>query len=123
MWPGSPCLLLCHPTHPPYAQSQALKPGGRLVYSTCSILDLENDQVVDRVLERGGGSLRLLHPSAAAAALDAAGAQRTRHGWLLLPDGPLGCGPIYLAVLEKTASSSFKRVKQNKYESKRKAAE
>ena len=106
---ASTCL---HPTaHPP----QALKPGGRLVYSTCSILDLENDQVVDRVLERGGGSLRVLHPPAAAAALEAAGAQRTRHGWLLLPDGPLGCGPIYLAVLDKVGSSSFRRVKQNKY--------
>lgn len=97
--------------HPP----QALKPGGRLVYSTCSILDLENDQVVDRVLERGGDSLRVVHPPAVAAALEAAGAQRTRHGWLLLPDGPLDCGPIYLAVVDKVGSSSFRRVKQNKY--------
>ncbi|KAI7837380.1 hypothetical protein COHA_008819, partial [Chlorella ohadii] len=97
------------------AAAQALKPGGRLVYSTCSILDLENDQVVDRVLERGGDSLRVLHPPAAAAALEAAGAQRARHGWLLLPDGPLDCGPIYLAVVDKVGSSSFRRVKQNKY--------
>ena len=115
-----------HPT-PPHPTTlsihiQALKPGGRLVYSTCSILDLENDQVLDRVLERGGGSLRVLHPAAAAAALDAAGAERTRHGWLLLPDGPLGCGPIYLAVVEKTASSSFRRVKVNKYAGKKPAA-
>lgn len=31
------------------------------------------------------------------------GAERTRHGWLFFPDTS-ACGPIYVAVLEKTAA-------------------
>ena len=54
--------------------------------------------------------------AAAVAALEGAGAERTRHGWLLLPDAPgLGGGPIYVAVLHKTSSSALRRVKINKY--------
>lgn len=105
--------LLSAPWLPPRPLAQALRPGGCLVYSTCSILDLENDQVVERVLKRAAGSLRVVAP--AAAALEAAGAERTRHGWLLLPDTALS-GPIYLTVLEKTGSSSLRRIKQNKYQ-------
>ncbi len=37
--------------------SRMLKPGGRLVYATCSILPSENRQAVDCLLERGGFTL------------------------------------------------------------------
>lgn len=130
---------------------QALRPGGRLVYSTCSILDVENDGVLDRVLERAGGSVQaishtLLQPptggdaspssatcplgsssreaaeaaeaaAAAVEALEGEGAERMRHGWLILPDQPAGCGPIYLAVLHKRASSDLRRRRMTKYPS------
>lgn len=50
------------------------------------------------------------------AALAGMGAERTRHGWLLLPDATSPpCGPIFLAVLHKAASSELRRVKVNKY--------
>ncbi|KAL4433921.1 hypothetical protein ABPG75_000362 [Micractinium tetrahymenae] len=128
---------------------KALRPGGRLVYSTCSIAELENDEVIDRVLEKAGGSvavishtlqalssgstggsgsgIALIHEAAAGAdqaaaaaalvsALEGMGAERTRHGWLLLPDATSPpCGPIFLAVLHKSASSDLRRVKVNKY--------
>ncbi|KAL4441875.1 hypothetical protein ABPG77_003791 [Micractinium sp. CCAP 211/92] len=131
---------------------KALRPGGRLVYSTCSIAELENDKVIDRVLDKAGGSLAVIShtlqplrasgpgcsasasasgsaadgkgaatghdPAAAAmvASLEGMGAERTRHGWLLLPDATSPpCGPIYLAVLHKAASSDLRRVKVNKY--------
>ena len=42
-------------------------------------------------------------------------AERTRHGWVLLPDAT-GWGPIYLCVLHKSASlGSLRRQKANKY--------
>jgi len=66
----------------------------------------------------GGGGAAVAEARAAAAAavaaLEAMGAERTRHGWLLLPDAA-GCGPIYLAVLHKLASCDLRRVKVNKY--------
>ena len=44
----------------------ALKPGVRLVYSTCSISPLENDGVLRRIFERKGESatlIRYVHPN------------------------------------------------------------
>ena len=37
-----------------------LKPGGRLVYATCSVLPAENREVVERLLSEDWGGLRLL---------------------------------------------------------------
>ncbi|GLC43107.1 5-methylcytosine rRNA methyltransferase nsun4 [Pleodorina starrii] len=43
------------------AAMRALRVGGRLVYSTCSIAPLQNDQVVERLLSRcGPGAVRVL---------------------------------------------------------------
>jgi hypothetical protein len=47
------------------------------------------------------------------AALDGC-AERTRHGWLVMPDGA-GAGPMYVAVLHKVGCSDLRRTKVNKY--------
>ena len=39
------------------AYSAMLRPGGRLVYATCSILPSENRAAVDSLLENGGFTL------------------------------------------------------------------
>ena len=44
--------------------AQLLKPGGRMVYSTCSLNPCENEAVVAALLRWGGGCLRLLDCSA-----------------------------------------------------------
>ena len=44
-----------------------LKPGGRLVYATCSILPSENRAAIDRLLEGGGFTLLEEHPVSPAA--------------------------------------------------------
>jgi 16S rRNA (cytosine1407-C5)-methyltransferase len=42
-----------------YSAVQSLKPGGVLVYSTCSFAPEENEEVVDRALEQSRGALRV----------------------------------------------------------------
>ena len=39
-----------------------LKPGGEMVYSTCSILSCENEEVLSRVLPKAGGELIAITP-------------------------------------------------------------
>lgn len=79
-----------------------LKPGGRLVYSTCSIADDENDDVVRNLLAKTKKSLRrsirVDDPFNSLPALLLEGAERTQFGAILLPDRT-GFGPLYWSVL------------------------
>jgi 16S rRNA C967 or C1407 C5-methylase (RsmB/RsmF family) len=70
-----------------------LRPGGRVVYSTCSISPLENDGVIDKLLKSRTGLFAVVP-------VREEQGEATRHGWILLPD-VCGCGPIYFAVLQK----------------------
>lgn len=81
----------------------ALKPGGRLVYSTCSISPAENDAVIAKLLKRKSGEVGIAN---------AVGStwsepewrlmiETTEHGFLVLPDRSNGAGPIFFAVLDK----------------------
>lgn len=75
------------------AALEALKPGGVLVYSTCALSPLENDQVVERFLTRRAGRVELW-PLAFPVG------ERTDLGWRIWPD-QTGWGPIYVAGLRK----------------------
>jgi len=83
--------------------------GGRLVYSTCSLADEENDGVVAKLLahKRHGAGMRLASPfvnlegTAVAPLLE--GVTRTKCGALMLPDRSR-FGPLYWAVLERKTS-------------------
>ena len=72
---------------------QVVRHGGRIVYSTCALSPLENDDVIARLLKRRKGEARVLTPS-----FDIG--EATEHGWHILPDRT-GFGPIYLSVLER----------------------
>ncbi|MDX1428886.1 MAG: RsmB/NOP family class I SAM-dependent RNA methyltransferase, partial [Rhodothermales bacterium] len=43
-----------------YSAIKCLKPGGRLVYSTCSFSPEENEVVVQKMLTKFGGAIRIL---------------------------------------------------------------
>lgn len=73
----------------------ACKPGGRIVYSTCAVSNLENDQVIDRLLKKKEGDFQVLP-----AALPCEGAELTKHGVQIWPD-KTQLGPIYYSVLQK----------------------
>jgi 16S rRNA (cytosine967-C5)-methyltransferase len=79
-----------------------VRPGGRLIYATCSSEPEENEQVADRFLERAISfapvNARLAHPSLPAEAIDERGHLRTT-------PAPLGLESFFGAVFERRASA------------------
>lgn len=67
-----------------------LKPGGRLVYSTCSVLKDENDRVIERFFGE--------HPAAKPEAIRTGWGIATKYGWQLLP-GRDNTDGFYYAIL------------------------
>lgn len=72
----------------------ALKPGGRLVYSTCSLSDYENDGMIEWLQGKREGLFDLERPSFS-------GGEITKYGHHFLPDRSNGSGPLYIAVIRK----------------------
>lgn len=89
----------------------ALKPGGRLVYSTCAVSEIENDKVVAKLVKRqgvdesGAPALRvertLSEEACAVATNHQMECEPTEHGFIVLPDRSGGAGPIYFSILNK----------------------
>jgi len=84
------------------AAVELLSCGGRLVYSTCSVLPEENAAVVDAVLAavpdlRGAGLAGVVPPP---------GAVMAGHGLQLLPGAEAGTDGFYYACLEKTTTGA-----------------
>lgn len=73
----------------------AVRPGGRIVYSTCSISPTENDGVVGKLLKKKKDKVRLLSSPLGI------GGEKTEFGVAYLPDR-CGFGPLYFATIEKS---------------------
>ncbi len=71
----------------------ALKPGGRVVYSTCALAAAENDGVIERLFEKGRHRARVER-------FELPRGAPTRHGWQFLPDRD-EAGPMFVARLVK----------------------
>ena len=86
--------------------------GGRLVYSTCSLADEENDSVVTKLLNhaRHGAGLHLVDALGGPLSDDSIapllhGVARTRCGAMMLPDTSR-FGPLYWAVIERRGAAN-----------------
>lgn len=74
---------------------KALKVGGRVVYSTCSLSPYENDGVVATILNEYGPAVKL-HKFKLPIG------ERTPYGYMILPDKPnCSWGPLYVASIER----------------------
>ena len=71
----------------------SLKPGGTLVYSTCSISPHENDAVIEKLHKRKSGEFSVERSSWGVG-------EPTEHGQIILPFEE-GWGPIYFACIKK----------------------
>lgn len=76
-----------------------VKPGGTVVYGTCSLSQLENDDVIEKALgNKFGLRFEVVKKTFAIG-------EPTKHGWIVLPDKG-GWGPLYFAILKKETIAS-----------------
>jgi 16S rRNA C967 or C1407 C5-methylase (RsmB/RsmF family) len=74
-----------------------LRPDGQLVYSTCSISSLENEDIIQYFFEKRAGAEEInLNKHLPISHLF----EGLSHGYLALPDNA-GIGPIYMAAIKK----------------------
>lgn len=88
-----------------------LRPQGILLYSTCALCPEENDGMIERLYKKfnkDGTAFRLLAPapqlsqiSAFAPALTLPGFEKTKYGYMIMPDCQKGAGPIYFSIISK----------------------
>ncbi|KAI9009649.1 S-adenosyl-L-methionine-dependent methyltransferase [Gaertneriomyces semiglobifer] len=79
---------------------RACKIGGKVVYATCSLSDAENDSVVEWVRDKFNDAAVIIEENPNGWGVG----EKTRCGWLVLPDVSNGWGPLYFAVLHKVGN-------------------
>ncbi|CAG8598971.1 524_t:CDS:2 [Acaulospora morrowiae] len=89
--------------------------GGILVYATCSISKLENDEVVKRLLENSWVPLEEVGQN-----FHWEIGEKTEKGWIVLPDKCDGWGPLYFSVLKRVGDGEFRRKELTKFNRKAK---
>lgn len=100
---------------------QCLKVGGYLLYATCSISNIENDDVIRRVLKKidklkvdghshkmriDVSSKKWASGDSKSSSLKWSIGNPTQYGWIVLPndktlDNRNGYGPLYFALLKR----------------------
>jgi 16S rRNA C967 or C1407 C5-methylase (RsmB/RsmF family) len=80
--------------------------GGRMVYSTCSLSRVENEELVEGFFGKREAAFEMVDDPALEKikSLDLA-LEKAKHGQYILPDANSGSGPIYFAIIGKRAAS------------------
>lgn len=80
------------------AAVDAIKIGGEVLYSTCSLSPKENDEIIAKLLKKRKGKIEL---SAEKLFEHHSGAEKTEYGWHFLPDKAQGSGPLWCTRFQR----------------------
>jgi 16S rRNA C967 or C1407 C5-methylase (RsmB/RsmF family) len=75
-----------------------LKPAGYLVYATCALSSVENDEVVAKLLKKYP-DVCICEPVFSSDYISSA--EKTSYGWHILPDTAAGSGPLFYTLIRK----------------------
>ncbi len=78
------------------AALEAVKVGGFILYSTCSIEPAENEGVIEKLFTRRAGRFSLGH-------IAPSEAEACSHGSIILPDRADGKGPLYFCLIRRVS--------------------
>lgn len=91
-----------------------LSPQGILLYSTCALCPEENDGMIDRLYKKfnkEGDAFTLLEPAPELSQISdftditLPGFEKTKYGYMIMPDKQNGAGPIYFSIIKKLKSA------------------
>ena len=78
----------------------AAKDGGYILYSTCSICPLENEQVIEKLYSKRNGLFEEIDMTADHPELEKE-SEKLEHGRIVLPDTQDDSGPLYFCLIRK----------------------
>ena len=87
-----------------------LRPEGILLYSTCALCPEENDGMIERLYKKfnkDGTAFSLLEPHpelseiSSFADINLPEYEKTKYGYMIMPDRQKGAGPIYFSIIRK----------------------
>ena len=89
-----------------------LRPQGILLYSTCALCPEENDGMIERLYKKfnkDGTAFTLLEPAPDLSQISPfvnitlPGFEKTKYGYMIMPDTQKGAGPIFFSIIKKTS--------------------
>ena len=91
-----------------------LRPQGILLYSTCALCPEENDGMIERLYKKfnkDGTAFSLLEPAPEVsevskfAEIKLPGFEKTKYGYMIMPDTQKGAGPIFFSIIKKSSKT------------------
>ncbi len=82
------------------AALDAVKAGGHVLYSTCSICSMENEDVISRLFKKREGLFEEVDMLDINSELSGC-SEKLKHGRIILPDSQNGWGPLYFCLIRK----------------------